>query len=176
MKHLDPKALWLLFFQSFVSLALTMIILFGWLGPLFMTITSPYPGNEFTINSLFPAEGIAAMLIALSCVGLFAYLWANLVYNNYRYELGDIGFKKEEGVIMKHYVTIPYDRIQNVDIHRGIIARILGLSDLKIQTAGFSATGAASSEGRLMGLSQTDAEALRDELIVRAKTSRSQGI
>ncbi|MEK7680604.1 MAG: PH domain-containing protein [Patescibacteria group bacterium] len=86
------------------------------------------------------------------------------------------------GVITKKYVTIPYDKIQNVDIYRGILARILGLSDLHIQTAGaslqisrYGLLGAAA-EGRLSGLSQADAEQLRDELIRRAKRTKDQGV
>ena len=85
-------------------------------------------------------------------------------------------------MIYKKYVTIPYDRIQNVDIHRGILARLLGLSDLNIQTAGFSATvgrygvGGASAEGRLPGTSREVSEQLRDELIQRSRQSKNQGL
>lgn len=113
---------------------------------------------------------------------ILSFVWAKLSYNFYRYELTEAGFRKELGVIYKKYVTIPYDRIQNVDIYRGLLARILGLSDLNIQTAGASAIvgryGSASigSEGRLPGLSREIAEKLRDELIQRARYSKSQGI
>ncbi|MEK7117403.1 MAG: PH domain-containing protein, partial [Patescibacteria group bacterium] len=108
-----------------------------------------------------------------------SYIWARLTYNYYRYELTETGFRKEKGVIYKKYVTIPYDRIQNVDIYRGILARILGLSDLNIQTAGASAVvgqyGAfdVGAEGRLPALSKEVAEQLRDEVIARAQKSRS---
>src|SRR3989338_1088040 len=111
---------------------------------------------------LFFFQGLRAVLFLL----VFAYIWAKLSYQNYKYELTDNGFKKELGVIRKKYVTIPYDRIQNVDIDRGIIARILGLSDIKIQTAGMS--GMMGAEGRLPGLSVQDAEIVRDDLIKRA--------
>ena len=110
------------------------------------------------------------------------FFWAKLSYRFYKYELTDDGFRKELGVIYKKYVTIPYDRIQNVDIYRGILARILGLSDLHIQTAGASAQVsrygwlAGGAEGRLPGLSKEDAEKLRDELIRRAKQPRYQGL
>ncbi len=89
-----------------------------------------------------------------------------------------MGFRKELGVIWKRYVTIPYDRIQNVDIYRGVIARLLGLSDLNIQTAGatFGSGRSAFSEGRLLGLSRDIAEKLRDELILRARHSKNQGL
>lgn len=106
---------------------------------------------------------------------VIVYVWARLSYRFYLYELTENGFKKESGIIYKRYVTIPYDRIQNVDIIRGVWARILGLSDLQIQTAGMS--GAAYySEGRLPGLSTEDAEKLRDELINRARQSKNQGL
>lgn len=104
-----------------------------------------------------------------------SFVWAKLTYHFYRYELTDSGFRKELGVIWKVYVTIPYDRIQNVDIYRGILARLLGLSDLQIQTAGIS--GMVASEGRLPGLSREVAEQLRDEIIQRARQLRgNQGL
>ena len=82
-------------------------------------------------------------------------------------------------IIWKKYVSIPYDRIQNVDIYRGIWARIFGLSDIQIQTAGGITAGSygAFSEGRLIGVSKEEAERLRDELIRRARNSRTgQGL
>jgi len=85
--------------------------------------------------------------------------------------------KIEKGVIWKKYISIPYERIQNVDIYRGILARILGLSDLHIQTAGYSAYGkhGMGSEGRFPGLDTRTAEQLREQLVKRAKGTR-QGL
>lgn len=126
---------------------------------------------------------VSIFVIILLILILLLYVWAKLSYRFYRYELTDDGFKKELGVIYKKYVTIPYERIQNVDIYRGILARILGLSDLNVQTAGASAqvtrhgVFGAGAEGRLPGLLHEDAEKLRDELIKRAKHSSSnQGL
>lgn len=115
---------------------------------------------------------IAPLVITLSLI--LSYTWAYLSYKFYKYELAKDGFKKELGVIYKKYVTIPYDRIQNVDIYRGILARLLGISDIQIQTAGMS--GIALSEGRLPGLSKRDAEELRDQLIHRVSNSKDQGL
>lgn len=107
----------------------------------------------------------------------FSYGWAKLSYNAYKYQLAEDAFKKEHGVIWKKYVSIPYERIQNIDIHRGILARILGLSDLMIQTAGYAGGYGRGigrePEGRLPGLSKEKAEQLRDELIRRAKGAKS---
>lgn len=121
-------------------------------------------------------------VIGLALLAILGYIWAKLSYRFYKYELVEDGFRKESGVIWKKYVTIPYERIQNVDIYRGILARMLGLSDLQIQTAGMSATvgrygfGGAGAEGRLPGVSQQDAEKLRDGLIKRARGSKNQGV
>lgn len=109
----------------------------------------------------------------------FHWFWARWTYRFYRYELRENGFYKEHGVVWKKYVTIPYDRIQNIDIYRGLLARLLGLSDMQIQTAGGITMGSYGSfaEGRLPGLAPEVAEQLRDELLQRAKSAKtSQGL
>jgi uncharacterized membrane protein YdbT with pleckstrin-like domain len=107
---------------------------------------------------------------------IFCFIWAKLTYRFYRYELTENSFRKELGVIYKKYVTIPYDRIQNVDIYRGILARLLGLSDINIQTAG-SSVDTLGGEGRLPALSKEVAEKLRDEVLRRSRESRGgQGL
>jgi uncharacterized membrane protein YdbT with pleckstrin-like domain len=123
----------------------------------------------------FNSSWFLIVFLVFLCLIIFMFIWSKLTYRFYRYELTENGFRKELGVIYKKYVTIPYDRIQNVDIYRGILARILGLSDLNIQTAGASMQ-VPRGEGRLPGLSREEAEKLRDELINRAKNSKNQGL
>ena len=172
MNQLHPKAVWLFFISSFLRLFIVFVIL-GFQATIFL---SKIGEDTSVIGYVGWFLAIMVFLIVL------LFIWAKLSYRFYKYELTDDGFRKELGVIYKKYVTIPYDRIQNVDIYRGILARILGLSDLNIQTAGASAqmsrygglTGGA--EGRLPGLSREDAEKLRDELIRRAKQSKNQGL
>ena len=175
MQQLDPKAVWL-FFITFLFRGLIYLVIFGyvWIA-IFFTATSDAANFIFW----FPLEFFWIIILVYV---IFVYFWARLTYRFYRYELREDGFRKELGVIWKKYVTIPYDRIQNVDIYRGVVARLLGLSDLHIQTAGASAQysryGAwgLSAEGRLPGLDRGVAEQLRDELVKRAKSSRNQGL
>ncbi len=124
-------------------------------------------GGEFSFGFLNWLWIIIPVFLVL------CFVWAKLTYHFYRYELTDAGFRKELGVIYKKYVTIPYDRIQNVNINRGIIDRLLGLSSLQIFTAG---TGAMIGEGNLPGLSTGEAEQLRDELIKQARQAKNQGL
>jgi uncharacterized membrane protein YdbT with pleckstrin-like domain len=172
MQQLHPKSVWLFFFTGLFQLLIFMIFLSIWLGTLLLNL-----------NIMRGISGYVAFAIIIFVILIFLlYIWARLSYRFYRYELTEDGFKKELGVIYKKYVTIPYERIQNVDIYRGILARILGLSDLNIQTAGASAqvnrhgVFGAGAEGRLPGLLHADAEKLRDELIKRAKHSGNQGL
>ena len=168
MKSLHPNSVWLFFLQGLRA------ALFLFIAPLYFLFIFLSTEISIGITPIFFVLLIVWFIILL----VIAYIWAKLSYQNYKYELTDNGFKKELGVIRKKYVTIPYERIQNVDIYRGILARILKLSDLHIQTAGMS-IGSGSygglSEGRLPGLSVQVAEQLRDELIKRAR-GKYQGL
>ncbi|KND46871.1 MAG: hypothetical protein AB199_00365 [Parcubacteria bacterium C7867-004] len=176
MKQLDAKAVWLFFWGSLLHTLVAAIFIviwssFVWLEALFV-VDDYFDLPRFALWSVL----VFAVLAALT------YIWAKYTYYFYRYELTDKGFRKESGIIWKKYVTIPYSRIQNVDINRGILARILGLSDLHIQTAGASAsvsrygTFGAGAEGRLPGVTRADAELLRDELVARASGTTGQGL
>jgi uncharacterized membrane protein YdbT with pleckstrin-like domain len=96
---------------------------------------------------------------------LLWYGWCRLVYRFYRYELRASEFRFEYGVLNKHHSSLPYSRIQNIDIGRSLIQRIFGISELQIQTAGESSM---RSEGRLPGLDPDTAEWLRDTLLSHA--------
>lgn len=171
MQQLDPKAVWLFFIGSILRWFI-FILIFG-IYIAFILID---------LDKGVPTGFLKWLWVIIPALLIFFWIWAKLTYHFYRYELREDGFRKELGVIWKKYVTIPYDRIQNVDIYRGVIARILGLSDLNIQTAGASAqvsrygVWGAGAEGKLPGLSREIAEQLRDEFIKRARQSRSQGL
>lgn len=171
MKHLDPKAIWLFFIGLVIGWTIMMFFLSFWIAG--VTIASLQIGEDYSVGPFLT-------LFMVFLVGFYAalYFWAKLSYQNYKYQLRPEGFYKEYGVIWKKYVTIPYSRIQNVDIYRGLIARLLGLSDLHIQTAGMSFTGkrGSRSEGRLPGLSIKEATMIRDDLIKRSQKSSAQGL
>lgn len=179
MKKLDPKAVWLFFLQNSIGWIIFVVFFSSCFA--FPFLMSLFEGRRAggAVGSLLLIYILALIFISLVIVAL-CYVFAKLTYDNYRYELREDGFYKESGVINKRYVTIPYERIQNVDINRNLIARFLGLSDLQIQTAGMSASygkyGAYNigAEGRLPALSVNDAIEVRDELIKRARGKKDQ--
>ncbi|MDO8655411.1 MAG: PH domain-containing protein [bacterium] len=182
MKQLHPRALWFFILTRFSLFLLYFILIFIMISPLLFEMLSVKPELAATEEDRAAAYtimlygGVAMTIVVISGATLsgLAVLWAHFFYRSYKYELTDNSFRKELGVIWKQYVSIPYDRIQNIDIRRGVFARLLGLSELFIQTAGIS--GATKSEGHLPGLSVQDAEQLRDELIGRASRQKNQDL
>jgi membrane protein YdbS with pleckstrin-like domain len=83
------------------------------------------------------------------------------------YQLRDDDLLFRRGLLFQRFVSVPYGRMQLVDINRGPLARVLGLSDLHFVTA------AASSGVSIPGLPIADAEKLRDHLVEVAETRRA---
>ncbi len=178
MKKLDPNSIWIFFFSPvawFFALLPFFFIIFMFFLFYKINITNlDFFSEEYKSEEMFSFLTIFIFVFVLFILLVIClFLWANLSYRFYKYELTEDGFKKELGVIYKKYVIIPYDRIQNVDITRGIIARIFGLSNLYIQTAG---TSVSRAEGKLPGLSKKDAEEVRDNLLYKVKQSKNQGL
>lgn len=173
MRQLDRKAIWSFFIWYFPVFALLLSIIAFLLAVavgyilLSQYVSGHTNGGNYFFEQYFGTLVGAFFFFDILLAAVFSYLWSYLVYNNYRYSIADIGYRQEFGVIWKKYVTIPYDRIQNVDIYRSFVERILGLSTLTIQTAGSS--GAPFAEGRLPGLSVNDAELVRDTLMQRVR-------
>jgi membrane protein YdbS with pleckstrin-like domain len=83
------------------------------------------------------------------------------------YQLRDDDLLFRRGLLFQRFVSVPYGRMQLIDITRGPVSRIVGLSDLHFVTA------AASSSVAIPGLPLADAEELRDQLVALAETRRA---
>lgn len=101
-------------------------------------------------------------------------IYAEMLYNRWFYEFADSGLRLERGIIWKKYSVIPYERVQYIDIKRGILARIFGFSTVEIQTAGQSVPIYYSfrferSEGYLPALKITEAERMKEFIMKKIK-------
>ncbi|MBX0299424.1 PH domain-containing protein [Cryobacterium sp. 1639] len=83
----------------------------------------------------------------------------------YQLRADDLLFRR--GIMFQRFVSVPYGRMQLVDITRGPVARWLGLADLKFVTA------AATSAVAIPGLAEDDANTLRDRLVELAESRRA---
>ncbi|KAM9862944.1 PH domain-containing protein [Leucobacter sp. BZR 635] len=110
--------------------------------------------------------------LTLGLWGLVAFFLINSLFAFRRvkaigYILREDDLLFRRGIMFERIVAVPYGRLQLVDITRGPLLRALGLSTLKFVTAS-AATGV-----QLPGLTQGDAEALRDRLVELAESRRS---
>lgn len=130
------------------------------------------------IDDILYSVAIYIVIYLIVIIGI-GEIYARMAYNRWFYEFTPNQLRFERGIIWKKYTNIPYERIQNVDITRGIIARILGFSTVNIQTAGFSySTNRSSfSEGYIPAVGIDEAEKIREFVIKKvSKKGRSQGL
>jgi membrane protein YdbS with pleckstrin-like domain len=78
--------------------------------------------------------------------------WIPKYYRTIVYRLTDKEIVWRRGVWFKNTGIVPYNRITNVDIAQGPVSRKFGIASLKIQTAGYSAPSARTSEIRIEGM------------------------
>lgn len=83
------------------------------------------------------------------------------------YQLRDDDLLFRRGLMFQRFVSVPYGRMQLVDINRGPLARAVGLSELRFVTA------AASTGVTIPGLPAAEAEELRDRLVDLAESRRA---
>ena len=114
-------------------------------------------GTEVGFSSALVAAGIGGA-IALALAYEFAY------YRRYQYTFTDDTFDIESGVLNRREREIPYGRVQNVDISRNIIQRLLGLSAINLETA-----GGGSTEAAIRYVTADAATTIQDELRQRKR-------
>jgi len=170
MKQLHSGAKWIFRLRTYFSLLFLTFILGSFLVPLMLSLSEESSINSFFWNYfLYLFSGIIFAVV-------LGEVYSNLAYKNWKYELTSNEVKLERGIIWKKYSAIPFERIQNIDIRRGILARVLGFSTLDIQTAGYhvASQGGITAEGNITAVSVKEAEEIRDFLI--KKIGKRQGL
>ncbi len=97
---------------------------------------------------------------------LFAliFLFLIIVVSRRKYELREKDISYKSGVIVKKMTTVPFSRIQHVEIDEGPISRIFSLSSLSVYTAGDS-----SDDLEIKGIKKE--EALRIKEFISSKVN-----
>lgn len=131
--------------------------------------------------TLFISLGIPVVFSLLVYIVIFIIIgevYARMSYANWFYEFTNTEVKLERGIIWKKYSNIPYQRIQNIDITRGIIARLCGFSTVNLQTAGYSMAGGRGfmSEGYIPAVEIAEAERIRSFVMKKISKIKNQGL
>jgi putative membrane protein len=101
-----------------------------------------------------------AILLLVALGGLVAAIGtAWLFWKRFRYGVGANEIVIESGILHRQRRVIPFDRIQDIDIEQGPLARLFGTARVRIETG-----GAAKNEGSLDSVSLADARRLREVL------------
>jgi len=101
----------------------------------------------------------------MAVLTILLLVWARKYYDTIFYKLTEDEIIWKRGVFIKNTGIVPYNRITNIDISQGPIARKYGIASLKIQTAGYS--GAKIAEITMEGIENY--EELRDLIMSYVK-------
>ncbi|MBO3841407.1 MAG: PH domain-containing protein [Candidatus Brockarchaeota archaeon] len=131
-----------------LSIAILSIIL---LGVVIMLLASFHHGLVVILSFV--------LLILCLIISIPSIIWINLYYSSVFYTFTENEIIVERGIWWKNNSIVPYNRITNVDIRQGPLSRILGLWEIRIQTAGYHDTsggGIEVAEAILQGIKNID--------------------
>jgi len=137
------------------------VALVNWFIVDFMLLTLPV--LSFTIIPFLLASDFEGFIIGITLAGVLILVvifisWVRLYYRSMWYELRDDEMTWKRGVWFRRTGIVPYNRITNLDVIQGPVMRILGISTVSIQTAGYS--GDSAPEIRIEAIEH--AEELRE--------------
>lgn len=112
-----------------------------------------------------PALVLAAIIVVLVFVIVYSTVISKLGFPKKGYLLREKDISYKTGLIFYKQISVTFNRIQHVEVSQGILAKMFGLSSVKIFTAGGSA-----SDLSIPGLLTADAQKLKD--FISEKISR----
>lgn len=107
---------------------------------------------------LYGTIGAAAVAFTVFLPAIGA-LYGLKRYSNWGFEVRDDHLYIEHGVLKKTYSMVPYVRVQHIDTDRGPIDRVLGLSKLRVYTA-----GSKGADIKIPGIAKDEASQLQEKL------------
>lgn len=121
-------------------------------------------GAALTIWALVSGNGSLGALAAGVTLALVivAFVAAHLEWTRWTWSAWDDALELNHGVVSRHESLVPYHRIQQIDVERDPLERLVGLSSLVLRTA------AATTDAKLPGIAAEHADLLRHELLHRA--------
>ncbi|MFB6113825.1 MAG: PH domain-containing protein [Halodesulfurarchaeum sp.] len=116
-------------------------------------------GSFLPLGNATPLGGslYGVFMAVLFASGVFAY--HVVYYRRFEYDLTDSTLDIRSGVLSRRERDIPLGRVQNVDIKRTIVVRVLGLAAINVETA-----GGGSTEAQLRYVEYTEAKRLQEEI------------
>jgi len=136
-----------------------------------------------TIAALSLPLALMALIPELGWVFVAAYLGLTMLWviptlallvpycRTIHYALDERELVVRKGLLTKTEKSVPYDKVTNVELKRGIWDRLLGMGTLQVHTAGYSQQ--TSAEATLDGLE--DWEGIRRQVMERVHARQAEG-
>ena len=109
-------------------------------------------------------QGALAALVLAFVGGLLVRWWTSMVWRAWQFRVGAEALHLRHGVLTRRESTIPYHRVQHIDLEAGPLERRMGLTSLILRTA------SASSDSTVPGIDADEAEALRARILALVGT------
>lgn len=129
----------------------TLALAIARLGPRSLNLLPALIALGATGNRVFILPAVLLFLL-----GSLVFAW--LGWLRFRFAVGGDAILIESGVLSRQHRTIPFDRIQDVAIEQGLIARALGIARVGFETG---AGGGKENEADLDAIALDAAQALR---------------
>ncbi|HEU5081792.1 MAG TPA: PH domain-containing protein [Acidimicrobiales bacterium] len=105
------------------------------------------------------AAGALAGVVLAAVGGMLVRVWTGSVWRAWQFRIGEHALHLRHGVVTRRESTIPFHRVQHIDLEAGPLERRFGLTSLILRTA------SASSDATVPGIDAGEADALRARIL-----------
>ncbi len=112
--------------------------------------------------------------VGILVIVLFSVFWIRKFHASLIYIFSTHDITWNRGVWWHRTSIVPYNRITNIDTSQGPLMRRLGVTTLRVQTAGYSAPSGQSSEMRMYGVD--DPQAIRNFFLEKIRSQVPSGV
>ena len=122
------------------------------------------------VNIWFPLGFSTIWLISL----IIVLIWVPAAYRALEYYIQQDSVKMKGGVFWRKHVTIPNQKITNIDITQGPFERFLKIGTIHVQTAGAGGQQGQKAELKINGVREMGT--IKDTIINNINTSTVTGV
>jgi putative membrane protein len=128
-------------------------------GTIALRFAKEMPGTVLALPAglaFMSDRGLRWAIAVAALIALVMILLNWLAWSRFKYGVGERDIVIESGILTRTRRSIPFDRIQDVDIERKLLARIFGLAKIRIETG-----GGGKDEGVIDSVTVAEADRLR---------------
>lgn len=132
----------------------------------FVDAMGPNEGDliDFLIGEHLLVWALVAVLVAIAAI--IGFSWLSWRFSTFR--ITSEAVESRRGVLFRQHRRAPLERIQSVNLQRSLLARVLGLTQVDVQTAG------QGGKVALQYLGHRDAKQVREQILLAVGANRAR--